>query len=290
VSRRMALRLLLLLAACVVPAAPGAAAELGIQGTWHPDTYILKDGTRHAVQGSIVFTDRDWSVLFLVAPDGRTPLRGSAEAGTYRLTGNRLVFSHLYNLSGGGAVQGIPESPFEMNLHAAAEAPSEPCTVERTGSRLTIRFPSGNAMEFERAAASAAAEAAVDPAAGALPPIAGQVTFLYFNDVQAAARFYGETLGLAKTFDLGWVKIFKLSPTSSVGLVDGQSGAHRPSAEKPVMVSLVVDDVDRWYAYLKGRGVEIEEPPSDGTRVRVRAFAFRDPEGHSLEVFQWLDP
>lgn len=286
----MAPRLLLLLAACVVPAAQGASGDLEVRGAWHPDTYILKDGTRHAVRGSIVFTDREWSVLFLIAPDGRTPLRGSAEAGTYRLTGNRLVFSHLYNLSGGGAVEGIPESPFEMNLHAAGEAPSEPCTVERSGSRLTIRFPSGNAMEFERAAASSGAAALLDPVAGALPPIAGQVTFLYFNDIDAAAHFYGETLGLAKTFDLGWVKIFALSPTSSVGLVDGKSGAHRPAPEKPVMLSLVVDDADRWYAYLKGRGVQIKEPPSDGTRVRVRAFGFIDPEGHTLEVFQWLDP
>lgn len=285
----MASRLLLLLAACVVLAAQAVAGDREIRGAWHPDTYILKDGTRHPVRGLIVFTDRDWSVLFLIAPDGRTPLRGSAEAGRYSLTGNRLVFSHLYNLSGGGAVKGIPESPFEMNLHAAGEAPSEACTVERTGSRMAIRFPSGNAMEFERAASSGA-DAAALPAAAALPPIAGQVTFLYFNDIDAAARFYGGTLGLAKTFDLGWVRIFALSPTSSVGLVDGKSGAHRPAAEKPVMVSLVVDDADRWYAYLKGRGVEIKEPPSDGTRVRVRAFGFSDPEGHTLEVFQWLEP
>ncbi len=286
----MAPRLLLLLAAGVVPAAQGASGDLEIRGAWHPDTYILEDGTRHPVRGLIVFTDRDWSVVFLVAPDGHTPLRGSAEAGTYRLNGNRLVFSHLYNLSGGGAVEGIPESPFEMNLHEATSAPSEPSTVELTGRRMTIRFPSGNAMEFERAAASPGAAAALGPAAGALPPIVGQVTFLYFNDIDAAARFYGGTLGLAKTFDLGWVRIFALSPTSSVGLVDGKSGAHRPAAEKPVMLSLVVDDADRWYAYLKGRGVEIKQPPSDGTRVRVRAFGFSDPEGHTLEVFQWLDP
>ncbi|NJO24471.1 MAG: hypothetical protein HC868_18100, partial [Sphingomonadales bacterium] len=103
----------------------------------------------------------------------------------------------------------------------------------------------------------------------------GQVTFLYFNDVEAAGRFYGETLGLAKTFDLGWVKIFSLSPTSSVGLVDGKSGAHRPAAEKPVMVSLVVDDVEGWYEFLKGRGISLGEPPSDAKRAPIRAFTSR---------------
>jgi catechol 2,3-dioxygenase-like lactoylglutathione lyase family enzyme len=166
-----------------------------------------------------------------------------------------------------------------MNLHPQDGAPSEACTVEGKGRRMTIRFPSGNAMEFERPA----------PEPGHPPPARGQVTFLYYNDLETAARFYETTLGLRKTFDLGWVKIYALSPTSSVGLVDGKSGALRPAVEKPVMVSLVVDDVDGWYAYLKGRGVELKEPPEDGTRVPVRAFSFRDPEGHTLEVFQWLD-
>lgn len=96
-------------------------------------------------------------------------------------------------------------------------------------------------------------------------------------------------LGLRQTLDLGWVTIYALSPSSSVGLVDGASGALRPSGDKPVMVSLVVDDVDRWYEYLKSRGVVISQPPSDSTRVRVRSFSFKDPEGYTLEVFKWLE-
>ena len=131
--------------------APPTSA-LDLRGAWHPETYVLKDGTRHPVRGLIVFTDRDWIVLFLVVPDGRTPKRGSGEAGTYTLTGNRLVFSHLYNLSGGDAVSGLPADPFEMNLHDDASAPTEACTVEQTGRQLTIRFPSGNTMTFARTA------------------------------------------------------------------------------------------------------------------------------------------
>ena len=271
----------LLLTVALALAAPAPAHD--IRGAWHPDTYVLTDGTRHTVDGLIVFTEREWIVVFLVAPDGRTPKRGSGEAGTYTLSGNQLVFSHRYNLAGGDAVTGLPADPFAMNLHDAASAPTEPCTVELVAGRLTIRFPSGNTMTFARAVAPA------DASATAPPPVAAQVTFLYFNDIEVAGQFYGTTLGLPKTFDLGWVKIFSLSPTSSVGLVDGKSGAHRPAADKPVMVSLVVDDVDRWYEYLKGRGVAIDEPPSDGTRVPVRSFSFRDPEGHTLEVFRWLD-
>ena len=121
-----------------------------LRGAWHPEIYVLEDGTRHTVDGLIVFTDHDWIVVFLVAPDGRTPKRGSGEAGTYTLTGQKLVFSHRYNLSGGDAVQGLPADPFQMNLHDAASAPAESCTAEIVAGRLTIRFPSGNAMTFAR--------------------------------------------------------------------------------------------------------------------------------------------
>ena len=140
----------ILVTALLALALPAPTADL--RGAWHPKTYTLKDGTSHPVSGLIVFTDRDWIVVFLVTPDGRTPKRGSGEAGTYTFAGDKLVFTHRYNLSGGDAVPGLPADPFQMNLHDAASAPTEACTVEQAGDRMTIRFPSGNAMTFERAA------------------------------------------------------------------------------------------------------------------------------------------
>ena len=123
------------------------------------------------------------------------------------------------------------------------------------------------------------------------PAAAGQVTFLYFNDLALADAFYGETLGLEKEFDLEWVKIYKLSPSSSVGLVNATGGAHRPSADKPVMVSIVVeiDEVETWWSYLKAKGVDVGDAPSAEGDGAVKAFGFKDPEGYSLEVFAWVN-
>lgn len=122
------------------------------------------------------------------------------------------------------------------------------------------------------------------------PPIAGQVTFLYYHDHAKAVTFYSEVLGLEKEFDLDWVKIYKLSPTSSVGIVSATGGNLRPAKDKPVMLSMVVDatDLEAWWSYLKDKGVDVGElsPEGDGA---VRAFSFQDPEGYTLEVFAWLD-
>ena len=128
-------------------------------------------------------------------------------------------------------------------------------------------------------------------AAAEHPPVAGQVTFLYFNDLDKANHFYGEVLGLESAFDLHWVKIYRLSPTSSVGLVNASGGAHRPSGDKPVMVSMVVEekDVDAWWDYLKSKGIDVDDGPRIGADGHVKEFGFKDPEGYTLEVFAWLD-
>jgi lactoylglutathione lyase len=129
------------------------------------------------------------------------------------------------------------------------------------------------------------------PAQERPPAAAGQVTFLYFKDLAKANEFYGEVLGLEIEFDLEWVKIYKVSPTSSVGLVNATEGSLRPSSDKPVMVSMVVerDQVDAWWTYLKSKGVDVGEAPGPEGDGAVRAFGFEDPEGYSLEVFAWVD-
>jgi hypothetical protein len=123
-------------------AAPASAASK-IAGAWRPDLYTLKDGSEQAVTGLIFFTERDWTVLFFEVGDKGAPERGSGEGGTYSLEGDRLVFTHLFHLSGGS-------TPLEMSVKKPGEAETEPCRVEVEGETMTIHFPSGNRMRFQR--------------------------------------------------------------------------------------------------------------------------------------------
>jgi predicted enzyme related to lactoylglutathione lyase len=155
-------------------------------------------------------------------------------------------------------------------------------------SLIAALFWMSSAGPWWTTASSAEPASTAAQSAPQAPPVSGQVTFLYYQDLDRAAEFYGETLGLKTTLGLDWVKIFQLSPSSSVGLVNATGGTHRPSSDKPVMVSLVVEDVDGWYEYVKSRGVEVPNPPKDSARTGVRSFGFKDPEGYTLEVFAWL--
>jgi predicted enzyme related to lactoylglutathione lyase len=124
--------------------------------------------------------------------------------------------------------------------------------------------------------------------AGAPLGIAGQVTFLSYRNPERAAEFYEQVLGLQPAHNLGWVRIYAITPTASIGIVTAPGGSGGTSAAKSVMVSFVVEDVDAWYERVKSRGVRVRAAPADSTRVNVRSFAFNDPEGYSLEIFSWL--
>jgi hypothetical protein len=128
--------------------------DIDLRGAWATESYNLKDGTIHAVQGLIFFAEHDWTVLFFVmgkkADEALTAMRGSGEGGTYEIDGNRLTFHHQYHLSGGEAVQGLPASALRMETRAQDDAQLEESTFTIERNELTIFFPSGNSMKFRR--------------------------------------------------------------------------------------------------------------------------------------------
>jgi len=129
-----------------------------------------------------------------------------------------------------------------------------------------------------------AQQAAPRPAA---PAVQANIVFLYYRDIPAAQRFYEDVIGLRLVVDQGYSKIYQISPTSFVGLVDETQGLHRASDAKPVTLSFVTEQVDAWYEYLVSRGVRMRAPLRDGARHPTRGFVAIDPEGYFLE-FEWF--
>jgi catechol 2,3-dioxygenase-like lactoylglutathione lyase family enzyme len=133
-----------------------------------------------------------------------------------------------------------------------------------------------------------ASDAAAEPAA-----IESTVTFFYYDDLEVQIPFYEGLLSLKPTLVEDWVRIYRITETSSVGLVKNGRGFHAVSADKPAMLSLVTPDVDAWYAKLVEAGVKVLKelpPPADPGQpgaAPVRGFIVEDPGGYTIEFFHW---
>jgi len=113
--------------------------------------------------------------------------------------------------------------------------------------------------------------------------IEGMITFTYYKDIEKAAEFYGEKLGFKMVMGREWVKIFKVGKDSHIGLVDSEKGYLKPQEEKPVMLSVFVENVDEWYKMLKEKGVKTNHPPQKSGDIDMRGFLTWDPEGYVIE-------
>ena len=111
-----------------------------VDGVWQTETYVVA-GSATPVDGVLFLTAGRWATLYFV-PGEQGPW-GSAEAGEYRVSGDRLTFLHRLVFQGGGGRQ------LEIEQHASRE---EECGVTFDGERLKISFPSGNFLHLRRAA------------------------------------------------------------------------------------------------------------------------------------------
>ena len=134
--------------ALTVPASGQQATDL--RGAWEAERYVMAEGGSYDVRGRIIFTDRDWQVLFFVRDADGALRRGSAEGGTYDFRDGQLVFSHLHNLSVGDAMPGLPAAELRMVARDPADAVLEPTDIRVEDDVLTLAFPSGNRMTFRR--------------------------------------------------------------------------------------------------------------------------------------------
>ena len=119
----------------------------------------------------------------------------------------------------------------------------------------------------------------------------GTLTLFYYDDLKKAFSFYNDVIGFDFVADFGYVKIFKVIEGALLGLVNGQLGSHRTSPSKPVRLVVMVKDIDVWFRKLKAGGVEtFEDEPFTGKKMKLKGFTFKDTEGYTVEMCQYLTP
>lgn len=116
------------------------------------------------------------------------------------------------------------------------------------------------------------------------------ITWLYYQDLLEIQRFYEDILGLQMVADQGWTKIYQVSETGFLGLVDERRGMCDFTETKAVTVSFLMDEPRAWYQYVKRKEAfplrtgGWEEDPEG----RYEAFVGFDPGGYFMEFDRFL--
>ena len=122
--------------------------------------------------------------------------------------------------------------------------------------------------------------------------IADALVNLYTRDIEAAAHFYGDLLGLEETFRTpregtpSHIEFRAGGFTLGLGTVEAAATVHGVEAEpgRPAMVVVFwTDDVDQEYARLVAAGVPALIAPHDAGNGNRNAL-LKDPDGNLVEL------
>jgi len=117
--------------------------------------------------------------------------------------------------------------------------------------------------------------------------INGQISWVYTDDLDSAAYFYGDVLGLECTRDQGVARIFATGDNAWIGVC--LAFAERVVEPEGGMISIICDDVDAWYQRLVDIGLSIDQPPQRLEQFGIYTFKVNDPNGYPIEFQQFID-
>jgi len=125
----------------------------------------------------------------------------------------------------------------------------------------------------------------------ARPPIEHYTTFLYTRDLEATAEFYEVLMGLPLALDQGDCRIYRVAENGFLGFCAREEA---PSDPGGVILTLITEEVDAWYAFLKDQGVRFEKEPAYNPKYAIYHCFLRDPNGYLVEIqrfeeLEWAD-
>jgi len=117
------------------------------------------------------------------------------------------------------------------------------------------------------------------------PPIDQQITFLYTKNLATSAQFYEDKLGLELWLDQGSCRIYSVAGFGYLGVCQvSETATPLDGKQSGFIFTIVTQQVDEWYEYLKQRGVEFEKPPAFNEKYKIYHCFLRDPNGYLIEI------
>jgi len=125
-----------------------------------------------------------------------------------------------------------------------------------------------------------------------MPPIDGVLTMFYYDDLPTATDWYERVLGFEKVLVFDGLALFRVHQGSHLALVGNGAGSQRPisGTNKGAILSIQTRALQDWHERLfrhqapgTGQGLQI------GCDGRTIEFKVRDPEGYTVEFFEWIE-
>ncbi|MZF89502.1 VOC family protein [Streptomyces sp. SID5643] len=112
------------------------------------------------------------------------------------------------------------------------------------------------------------------------------VSIVYVNDAPAAARFYGDLLGMSPSFETAGYITFDLGPGADLALWSGQFEDLSPDVPRTSEVCLAIgggpEELTAIFEQWKSKGVTVLRRPHDAGFGLT--FLAADPDGNRIRV------
>lgn len=117
--------------------------------------------------------------------------------------------------------------------------------------------------------------------------ITQQITFLHAQNLAETRHFYSDILGLQLARDQASCLIFQVTQDAYLGFCEHIEPI--PPGRK-VILTLVSEDIDGWYAELKSNHQDLIDPPRFNERYQIYHFFIPDPNGYWIEIQRFDQP
>ncbi len=112
-------------------------------------------------------------------------------------------------------------------------------------------------------------------------PFIQQITILYVSDLEASEAFYGGLLRLPLARIQDEYRFYRIAPNAYLGLCERRGVL--PACDG-MLISLVTEDVEGWYAVAVAHCAEVEGRPEHNDHTLVTSCFLRDPDGYRVEI------
>lgn len=117
-----------------------------------------------------------------------------------------------------------------------------------------------------------------------LMELTSQITFLYFDDLDYAKKFFDDILELEKAYDPEWACIWRIGKDAFIGGVDAKQGSIEVKHRDGLLISLTVRNIQEVYEKFLTYDLEDMTEIKFFEDIKLNSFLFTGPEGYKFEI------